>query len=252
MADPRIIPRTLVLVADHKADGRARGPALEQARQQLHPVRLAPRRGRQPLPRTPQIHLALDQLRRQRHPSRAAVHHAAQPRAMRLPERRQPEHRPKRTACHSVLHRRPYHTPPHPRPPRGGEAWGRCACPRVMSLRRLKGTALENPALGGRGGAPPRPPRMGSKGTALGRRRLIHPREHAPSPGFRPPLAGWQARETGYGGANETPRSTAMKTAIFGFAGRGRRVCSGRWPGRGRWAMRGRWSRCRSPGLSRW
>src|SRR6185295_7975819 len=102
LGDGRVVLGARILVADDEADGRARGPALENARQQFHRIRLAPLgdvpRGAGLAP----VEVALDVGLGQCHARRAAVHHAPERRAVRFAERSHAIQRAETVAGHRI------------------------------------------------------------------------------------------------------------------------------------------------------
>src|SRR5262249_46308852 len=82
-----VVLRLGVGVLDQEADGRAGGPALEHAGEDLHRVRLVALRGVARGAGAAAVHVALDVGLRELHSRRAAVHDAAQRRSMALAER---------------------------------------------------------------------------------------------------------------------------------------------------------------------
>jgi hypothetical protein len=78
LGDVAVILGALVGVADHQLDRRAGGLALEDARQDLDLVGLAPLGGVFVLPGLAPVEPVLDRLRRHGHARRAAIHRGAQ------------------------------------------------------------------------------------------------------------------------------------------------------------------------------
>src|SRR5882672_7169503 len=100
--DLLVVARALILVLDQQTDRRARGPALEDTRQNTHRVGLAPLAGELRQPGAAPLDIRLYICLGQRQPRRTAVHHAAQRRAVAFAKTRHREHSTEGITCHAL------------------------------------------------------------------------------------------------------------------------------------------------------